>query len=177
MARNSKRPINFSEGVSAQLNGHVVTFSGKKGSMDLNVHEAVNVESNEEFILFSPANESKESISLTSTMRSLALNIIEGVSEGFEKKLEINGVGYRVKVNGNKIELSLGYSHPINYDLPEGISAESPSQTELVLSSSDKQLLGDVASKIRSFRPPEPYKGKGIKYSDEKIIRKESKKA
>ena len=177
MARNSKRPINFSEGVSAQLNGHVVTFSGKKGSMDLNVHEAVNVESNEEFILFSPANESKESISLTSTMRSLALNIIEGVSEGFEKKLEINGVGYRVKVNGNKIELSLGYSHPINYDLPEGISAESPSQTELVLSSSDKQLLGDVASKIRSFRPPEHYKGKGIKYSDEKIIRKESKKA
>ena len=153
MARNSKRPINFSEGVSAQLNGQVVTFSGKKGSMDLNVHEAVIVETNDEFILFSPANESKESVSLTSTMRSLAVNIIEGVSEGFEKKLEINGVGYRVKVSGNKIELSLGYSHPINYDLPEGITAESPSQTELVLSSSDKQLLGDVASKIRSFRP------------------------
>ena len=177
MARNSKRPINFSEGVSAQLNGQVVTFSGKKGSMDLNVHEAVIVETNDEFILFSPANESKESVSLTSTMRSLAVNIIEGVSEGFEKKLEINGVGYRVKVSGNKIELSLGYSHPVNYDLPEGITAESPSQTELVLSSSDKQLLGVVASKIRSFRPPEPYKGKGIKYSDEKIIRKESKKA
>ena len=151
MARNSKRPINFSEGVSAQLNGQVVTFSGKKGSMDLNVHEAVIVETNDEFILFSPANESKESVSLTSTMRSLAVNIIEGVSEGFEKKLEINGVGYRVKVSGNKIELSLGYSHPINYDLPEGITAESPSQTELVLSSSDKQLLGDVASKILSL--------------------------
>ena len=167
MARNSKRPINFSEGVSAQLTGQVVTFSGKKGSMDLNVHEAVIVETNDEFILFSPANESKESVSLTSTMRSLAVNIIEGVSEGFQKKLEINGVGYRVKVSGNKIELSLGYSHPINYDLPEGITAESPSQTELVLSSSDKQLLGDVASKIRSFSPPEPYKGKGIKYSAE----------
>ena len=122
MARNTKRPINFSEGVSAQLNGQVVTFSGKKGSMDLNVHEAVIVETNDEFILFSPANESKESVSLTSTMRSLAVNIIEGVSEGFEKKLEINGVGYRVKVSGNKIELSLGYSHPINYDLPEGIT-------------------------------------------------------
>ena len=160
MARNSKRPINFSEGVSAQLNGQVVTFSGKKGSMDLNVHEAVIVETNDEFILFSPANESKESVSLTSTMRSLAVNIIEGVSEGFEKKLEINGVGYRVKVSGNKIELSLGYSHPINYDLPEGITAESPSQTELVLNSSDKQLLGDVASKIRSFRPPEPLQRK-----------------
>ena len=109
MSRIGQRPINFSEGVSAQLNGHVVTFSGKKGSMDLNVHEAVIVETNDEFILFSPANESKESVSLTSTMRSLAVNIIEGVSEGFEKKLEINGVGYRVKVSGNKIELSLGY--------------------------------------------------------------------
>ena len=140
MARNSKRPINFSEGVSAQLKGQVVTFSGKNGAMDLNVHEAVIVETNDEFILFSPANESKESVSLTSTMRSLAVNIIEGVSEGFEKKLEINGVGYRVKVSGNKIELSLGYSHPINYDLPEGITAESPSQTELVLSYSDKHL-------------------------------------
>ena len=110
-------------------------------------------------------------------MRSLAENIIEGVSKGFEKKLEINGVGYRVKVSGTKIELSLGYSHPVNYDLPEGVSAEAPSQTELVLTSSNKQLLGDVASKIRSFRPPEPYKGKGVKYSDERIIRKESKKA
>ncbi len=177
MARNSKRPINFSDGVTAQVNGNLVTFTGKKGSMDLNVHTEVNIETTEEFILFSPANESKESVTLTSTMRSLAKNIIEGVSEGFEKKLEINGVGYRVKVNGNKVELSLGYSHPINYDLPDGITAESPSQTELVLNSSDKQLLGDVASKIRSFRPPEPYKGKGIKYSDEKIIRKESKKA
>ena len=121
--------------------------------------------------------DSKESITLASTMRSLAENIIEGVSKGFEKKLEINGVGYRVKVSGTKIELSLGYSHPVNYDLPEGVSAEAPSQTELVLTSSNKQLLGDVASKIRSFRPPEPYKGKGVKYSDERIIRKESKKA
>ena len=108
MARNSKRPINFSDGVTAQVNGRLVTFIGKKGSMDLNVHSEVNVETNEEFILFSPANESKESVTLTSTMRSLAKNIIEGVSEGFEKKLEINGVGYRVKVNGNKVELSLG---------------------------------------------------------------------
>ena len=113
---------------------------------------------------------------MTSTMRSLAINMIEGVSQGFEKKLEINGVGYRVKVSGSKLELSLGYSHPVNYDLPEGITAEAPTNTELVLSSINKQLLGDVASEIRSFRPPEPYKGKGVKYSDENIKRKESKK-
>ena len=177
MARNSKRKINFTDGVKAEVKGQVVTFSGKKGAMDLNVHEQVSIESNEESILFSPNIVSKESITLASTMRSLAENIIEGVSKGFEKKLEINGVGYRVKVSGTKIELSLGYSHPVNYDLPEGVSAEAPSQTELVLTSSNKQLLGDVASKIRSFRPPEPYKGKGVKYSDERIIRKESKKA
>ena len=177
MARNTKRPINFSEGVTAQVKGKLVTFEGKKGSMDLDVHSEVNVEANEESILFSPANDTKDSVTLTSTMRSLAKNIIEGVSEGFEKKLEINGVGYRVKVNGNKVELSLGYSHPINYDLPDGITAESPSQTELVLNSSDKQLLGDVASKIRSFRPPEPYKGKGVRYADEQVKRKEAKKA
>ena len=113
---------------------------------------------------------------MTSTMRSLAINMVEGVSQGFEKKLEINGVGYRVKVSGTKLELSLGYSHPVNYDLPEGITAEAPTNTELVLSSINKQLLGDVASEIRSFRPPEPYKGKGVKYSDENIKRKESKK-
>jgi len=177
MARNSKRKINFTDGVKAEVKGQVVTFSGKKGAMDLNVHEQVSIESNEESILFSPNIDSKESITLASTMRSLAENIIEGVSKGFEKKLEINGVGYRVKVNGDSLELSLGFSHPVIYKLPEGVSAEAPTNTELVLTSADKQLLGDAASKIRSFRPPEPYKGKGVKYADERIIRKESKKA
>jgi large subunit ribosomal protein L6 len=110
-------------------------------------------------------------------MRALAINKMIGVSEGFVRKLEINGVGYRVKVNGDSLELSLGFSHPVIYKLPDGVSAEAPSNTELVLSSVDKQLLGDAASKIRSFRPPEPYKGKGVKYADERIIRKESKKA
>ena len=113
---------------------------------------------------------------MTSTMRSLTLNMIEGVTKGYEKKLEINGVGYRVKVSGSNLELSLGYSHPINYSLPEGITANAPTNTELVLSSTNKQLLGDTASEIRAFRPPEPYKGKGVKYSEELIKRKESKK-
>ena len=177
MARNINRPIQISEGVKAELKGQVLSFSGQKGSMDLVVNDQVNVEASEENITFNPKEESKESIALTSTMRALAINKMIGVSKGFEKKLEINGVGYRVKVNGDSLELSLGFSHPVIYKLPEGVSAEAPTNTELVLTSADKQLLGDAASKIRSFRPPEPYKGKGVKYADERIIRKESKKA
>ena len=177
MARNINRPIQISEGVKAELKGQVPSFSGQKGSMELVVNDQVNVEASEENITFNPKEESKESIALTSTMRALAINKMIGVSKGFEKKLEINGVGYRVKVNGDSLELSLGFSHPVIYKLPEGVSAEAPTNTELVLTSADKQLLGDAASKIRSFRPPEPYKGKGVKYADERIIRKESKKA
>ena len=177
MARNINRPIQISEGVKAELKGQVLSFSGQKGSMELVVNDQVNVEASEENITFNPKEESKESIALTSTMRDLAINKMIGVSKGFEKKLEINGVGYRVKVNGDSLELSLGFSHPVIYKLPEGVSAEAPTNTELVLTSADKQLLGDAASKIRSFRPPEPYKGKGVKYADERIIRKESKKA
>ena len=177
MARNINRPIQISEGVKAELKGQVLSFSGQKGSMELVVNDQVNVEASEENITFNPKEASKESIALTSTMRALAINKMIGVSKGFEKKLEINGVGYRVKVNGDSLELSLGFSHPVIYKLPEGVSAEAPTNTELVLTSADKQLLGDAASKIRSFRPPEPYKGKGVKYADERIIRKESKKA
>lgn len=177
MARNTNRPIQISEGVKAELKGQVLSFSGQKGSMELVVNDQVNVEASEENITFNPKEVSKESIALTSTMRALAINKMIGVSKGFEKKLEINGVGYRVKVNGDSLELSLGFSHPVIYKLPEGVSAEAPTNTELVLTSADKQLLGDAASKIRSFRPPEPYKGKGVKYADERIIRKESKKA
>ena len=177
MARTSLKALEIPEGVTLENNQGVITFTGKLGNLTLEIHEDVDINKEEGSISFSPNKETKESLAITGTMRALTANCMEGVAKGFEKKLEINGVGYRVKVNGNKVELSLGYSHPINYDLPDGITAESPSQTELVLNSSDKQLLGDVASKIRSFRPPEPYKGKGIKYSDEKIIRKESKKA
>ncbi len=177
MARNINRPIQISEGVKAELNGQILSFSGQKGSMELVVNDQVNVEASDENIVFNPINKTKESIALASTMRALAINKMIGVSEGFQKKLEINGVGYRVKVSGDSLELSLGFSHPVIYKLPEGVSAEAPSNTELVLSSADKQLLGDAASKIRSFRPPEPYKGKGVKYADERIIRKESKKA
>ena len=177
MARNINRKLPLPNDAKASLSEDVLLITGTKGELTLNVHDAVKVSLEENSILFNPKDlEDKTSISMTSTMRSLTLNMIEGVTKGFEKKLEINGVGYRVKVSGDNLELSLGYSHPINYKLPEGITAEAPTNTELVLTSTNKQLLGDIASEIRAFRPPEPYKGKGVKYSDEHIKRKESKK-
>ena len=147
------------------------------GDLSLDVHPLVEINQEENSIAFSPTKEDKETLALTGTMRALTKNLIEGVTEGFEKKLEINGVGYRAKLQGSKLELSLGYSHPVFYDLPEGVTAELPSQTEIVLKSMEKQKLGQVAAEIRGFRPPEPYKGKGVKYADEHIKRKESKKA
>lgn len=177
MARNVNRKLPLTNNAKATLVENSLTISGAKGELTLNIHHLVNTSVEENSILFNPKNfKDKTSISMTSTMRSLTLNMIEGVTKGYEKKLEINGVGYRVKVSGSNLELSLGYSHPINYSLPEGISAEAPTNTELVLSSTNKQLLGDTASEIRAFRPPEPYKGKGVKYSEELIKRKESKK-
>ena len=176
MARNINRELNLKE-AKAQLEGNKLSITGSKGSLDMSIHDLVKVEIKDQSILFNPKDsENKESISMTSTMRSLTINMIEGVTKGYVKKLEINGVGYRVKVSGSKLELSLGYSHPVIYELPEGVTAEAPTNNELILSSISKQLLGDAAAEIRSFRPPEPYKGKGVKYADEQIKRKESKK-
>ena len=147
------------------------------GDLSLDVHPLVKINQEDNSIAFSPSNENKETLALTGTMRALTKNLIQGVTEGFEKKLEINGVGYRAKLQRSKLEKSLGYSHPLFYDLPEGVTGELPSQTEIVLKSMEKQKLGQVAAEIRGFRPPEPYKGKGVKYADENIKRKESKKA
>ena len=133
----------------------------------MSIHPSVMATTPEKELLFSPKEETKESIAMVGTMRALAINMIKGVSDGFEKKLEINGVGYRAKLSGDKLELSLGFSHPVIYQLPEGVNADVPSQTEVILKSANKQLLGETAAKIRSFRPPEPYKGKGVKYAEE----------
>jgi len=143
----------------------------------LHVHKDVDLIKDDDTVSFQPNKSSKESLAITGTMRALATNLMQGVSKGFEKKLEINGVGYRAKLEGNSIELSLGFSHPVKHDLPEGVSAELPSNTEIILKSMDKQLVGQTAAEIRGYRPPEPYKGKGVKYADETIRRKESKKA
>ena len=177
MARTFTKPIQIPEAVTVSKTDNLLSVNGKLGDLSLDVHPLVEINQEENSIAFSPSNEDKETLALTGTMRALTKNLIEGVTEGFEKKLEINGVGYRAKLQGSKLELSLGYSHPVFYDLPEGVTAELPSQTEIVLKSMEKQKLGQVAAEIRGFRPPEPYKGKGVKYADELIKRKESKKA
>ena len=177
MARNTERPIPIQEGIEISLAENLLKVSGKNGDLSMSIHPLVLATTPEKELLFSPKEGTKESIAMVGTMRALAINMIKGVSDGFEKKLEINGVGYRAKLSGDKLELSLGFSHPVIYQLPEGVNADVPSQTEVILKSANKQLLGETAAKIRSFRPPEPYKGKGVKYAEEKIKRKESKKA
>ena len=177
MARTSLKAIEIPEGVTLENNQGVLSFTGKLGNMTLEIHGDVEINREENSISFSPNKDTKESLAITGTMRALTANYIKGVVEGFEKKLEINGVGYRANLEGNSINLSLGFSHPIKHELPEGVTAELPSNTEIILKSMDKQLVGQVAAEIRDYRPPEPYKGKGIKYADERIIRKESKKA
>ncbi len=176
MARTSIKPIMIPEGVSLSVESNILKASGKLGEMSLDVHKDVDLVEEESTLAFQPNKKTKESLAITGTMRALAVNLMHGVSVGFEKKLEINGVGYRAKLEGNLIELSLGFSHPVKHPLPEGVSAVLPSNTEIILKSMDKQQVGQVAAEIRDYRPPEPYKGKGVKYSDERIKRKESKK-
>ena len=177
MARTSIKPIQIPEGVILSVEAKVLKASGSLGEMYLDVHKDVDLIKEDESVSFKPNKSSKESLAITGTMRALATNLMHGVSKGFEKKLEINGVGYRAKLEGKCLELSLGFSHPVKHDLPEGVSAELPSNTEIILKSMDKQLVGQTAAEIRGYRPPEPYKGKGVKYADETIRRKESKKA
>ena len=177
MARTSLKAVEIPETISIENRDKNLVFSGKLGEMSMQVHEDVDIKQDEHSISFMPNKETKESLAITGTMRALASNMIQGVEAGFERKLEINGVGYRATLEGNTINLNLGFSHPIKHELPEGVSADLPSNTEIILKSMDKQLVGQVAAEIRDYRPPEPYKGKGVKYSDERIIRKESKKA
>jgi len=177
MARTSIKPIQIPEGVILSVEAKVLKATGSLGEMSLDVHKDVDLIKEDESVSFKPNKSSKESLAITGTMRALATNLMHGVSKGFEKKLEINGVGYRAKLEGKCLELSLGFSHPVKHDLPEGVSAELPSNTEIILKSMDKQLVGQTAAEIRDYRPPEPYKGKGVKYADETIKRKESKKA
>jgi len=177
MARTSLKPVDIPEGISIKNENKSLVFSGKLGEMSMLVHQDVDINQENNSISFTPNKKTKESLAITGTMRALASNLIQGVETGFEKKLEINGVGYRAALEGNSINLNLGFSHPIKHELPEGVTADLPSNTEIILKSMDKQLVGQVAAEIRDYRPPEPYKGKGVKYSEERIIRKESKKA
>ena len=176
MSRVANSPITLPSGVSVTQNGDDFTVKGGKGSLSLVVNSAVEVKQEDSVIKVAARDGSQTARALAGTMRSLINNMVVGVSAGFEKKLILNGVGYRAKASGKVLNLTLGFSHPIDYALPEGVSAETPSQTEIVLKSTDKQALGQAAAEIRGFRPPEPYKGKGVKYAEEHIRRKDAKK-
>ncbi len=176
MSRVANSPVEVPAGVKVDLNGQALSIKGGKGTLALDIHADVTVTEEDNLLKFAAKSEAKQSKALAGTMRALVNNMVVGVSEGFEKKLELVGVGYRAKAAGKTVNLTLGFSHPIDYALPEGVTAETPSQTEIVLKSADKQLLGQVASEIRAYREPEPYKGKGVRYSDEYVRRKEAKK-
>ncbi|NOY65935.1 MAG: 50S ribosomal protein L6 [Gammaproteobacteria bacterium] len=176
MSRIAKSPISIPKGVEFTLSGNVVSIKGPKGQMNMDIHPTVELKQDGDVINFAPRVEDKSSWAMAGTMRAIVNNMVSGVNGGFQKKLELVGVGYRAQLKGKTLSLSLGFSHPVEYEAPEGITIEAPSQTELVISGCDKQAVGQVAADIRAFRPPEPYKGKGVKYADEVIVRKEAKK-
>lgn len=174
MSRVAKNPVELPKGVEIKLDGRELTVKGSKGALELNLVEGIEISQEENVLSFSYDGDKQKAIA--GTTRALVNNMVKGVSEGWEKKLVLNGVGYRAKASGNTVNLTVGLSHPVDYKLPEGVSADTPSQTEVVLSGIDKQAVGQAAAELRSFRPPEPYKGKGIRYADEYVRRKEAKK-
>jgi large subunit ribosomal protein L6 len=174
MSRVAKDPIQLPKGVEIKLNGSDLTVKGGKGSLALSLSDGIQISQDDNVLNLSYSNSQLGAIA--GTTRALVNNMVKGVSEGWEKKLLLNGVGYRAKVTGNIVNLTVGLSHPVDYQLPEGVSAESPSPTEVILKGIDKHAVGQAAAELRSFRPPEPYKGKGIRYADEIVHRKEAKK-
>lgn len=176
MSRVAKNPVQLPSGVDVVISGQKLTVKGSKGTLELLVHNNVAVEKEEQMLTFAARDGAQKSRALAGTTRALVSNMVKGVTSGFERKLQLVGVGYRAKAAGSSVNLSLGFSHPVDYVVPAGVTVETPTQTEIVLKSANKQLLGQVASEIRAFRPPEPYKGKGVRYSDETVLRKEAKK-
>jgi len=176
MSRIAKSPVELPSGVEFNQKGQEITVKGAKGTLSFVVNSKVEVKKEDANLVFAPTENSKNAVALAGTTRSLVNNMVTGVSKGFERKLVLNGVGYRAKASGKVLNLTLGFSHPIDYQLPEGVTAETPSQTEIVLKGTDKQALGQAAAEVRAFRPPEPYKGKGVRYADEYVRRKDAKK-
>ena len=177
MSRVAKKPIAIPSGVEINVEGQLVTVKGPKGQMQHLVNNQVSVKKNESNeLVVSVVSNSKQAWAQAGTARAVVNNLVTGVSTGFERKLQLIGVGYRAQAQGKSLNLSLGFSHPVDYPVPEGITIETPSQTEVVVRGMDKQRVGQVAAEIRAFRPPEPYKGKGVRYADEVVVRKEAKK-
>jgi large subunit ribosomal protein L6 len=175
MSRVAKNPIKLPAGVDISIKGSQMNVKGPKGSLELKLHPHISFDVKDGEYLVKP--ESDKDLAMAGTFRALVNNMVTGVSTGFQKKLKLVGVGYRAQLQGNKLNLALGFSHPVVHAAPEGITIETPSQTEIIISGCDKQKVGQVAAEIRSYRPPEPYKGKGVRYADERVVRKEAKKA
>ena len=177
MSRVAKNPIEIVDGVTVNVTDKLIEVKGKVGEIKFDLPDTISLEVSENIISVKYDEDNQQSVALAGTTRAIVNNMIVGVSQGFEKKLELKGVGYRAKASGKLLELTLGFSHPVKYQLPEEVQVETPSQTEVVLKGHNKQILGQAAAEIRAFRPPEPYKGKGVRYSDETVRRKEAKKA
>jgi large subunit ribosomal protein L6 len=176
MSRVAKQPIEVPKGVDITINDQTVSAKGPRGVESVTLHNDVGVALDGTTMGVQARKESKNALALAGTMRALLNNLVVGVSTGFEKKLELRGVGYRAQAQGSTVNLSLGYSHPVAYKVPDGIKVETPSQTEITVSGTNKQVVGQVAADIRAFRPPEPYKGKGVRYVGEYVAMKEAKK-
>jgi large subunit ribosomal protein L6 len=176
MSRIAKEPVALPQGVEFKQEGNVVTIKGSKGSLSLDLNSEVELSHDDGSLKVAPRSGSRFAVAVAGTMRSLLANMVQGVTDGFERKLELVGVGYRAQAQGSKLNLTLGFSHPVVYEVPEGVSVETPSQTQVVVTGTDKQKVGQVAAEIRRFRPPEPYKGKGVRYANERVVIKEAKK-
>ncbi|HNP36602.1 MAG TPA: 50S ribosomal protein L6 [Woeseiaceae bacterium] len=176
MSRIAKAPVPLPKGVEFKQEGNVVTLKGGKGSLSLELNNEVELSVEDNSLQLAPRSGSRFSSAIAGTMRAILANMVEGVSAGFERKLELVGVGYRAQAQGNKLNLTLGFSHPVVHEVPEGITIETPSQTEILIKGTDKQRVGQVAAEIRRYRPPEPYKGKGVRYANERVVLKEAKK-
>ncbi|MBT5862125.1 MAG: 50S ribosomal protein L6 [Gammaproteobacteria bacterium] len=176
MSRIAKSPVELPKGVEFKQSGNVVTLKGGKGELSMELNSEVELKSEDGTLTLAPRSGSRFAMAVTGTMRSLLANMAHGVTEGYERKLELVGVGYRAQAQGKNLNLTLGFSHPVVYSSPEGINIETPSQTEVIIRGTDKQKVGQVAAEIRRFRPPEPYKGKGVRYADEHVVLKEAKK-
>jgi len=176
MSRVAKAPVAIPAGVEVKLSGQEITVKGAKTSLTRSINDAVVLTQEESQITFGPKDGFANAWAQAGTARALVNNMVLGVTQGFEKTLELVGVGYRAKISGSVVDLTLGFSHPVNYQLPKGVTAECPKPTQIILKGTDKQVIGQVAAEIRAYRPPEPYKGKGVRYSDEQVLRKEAKK-
>jgi large subunit ribosomal protein L6 len=176
MSRVGKMPVSIPSGVDVVIKDDQISVKGTGGNLSLSQNQLVTVKNEDGKLSFVPVNESREANAMSGTMRQLVNNMVVGVTKGFEKKLTLVGVGYKAQAQGAKLNLAVGYSHPVNVDMPAGITVATPAPTEIVLKGADRQRVGQIAAEIRAIRPPEPYKGKGIRYADEKITIKETKK-